>query len=257
MPGGPGGSPLEDGLDNAKSAVMTPIAGFSPDLFAAKRVVVTGAAGGIGGAICQAFATAGAEVIGIDRDDAPGMLRCDLADRASLQAAAETLLFRGPIAALVNCAGSFRRVRLPDAAAGDELDATLALQVVAPFLLMRALLPALRGGAVVNITSTSAERSSRDASAYCIGKAGLKMLTSSLAAELAAENVRVNAVAPGEVRTGLTEGDPLVEALVARIPLGRRADPAEIAAAAVFLASPLASYITGTTLVVDGGYLAA
>jgi len=67
----------------------------------------------------------------------------------------------------------------------------------------------------------------------------------------------VNAVAPGEVRTGLTESDPLVEGLVARIPLGRRADPAEIAAAVVFLASPLASYITGTTLVVDGGYLAA
>ncbi len=235
---------------------MTPIAGFSPHLFAAKRVVVTGAAGGIGRAICDAFVWVGAEVIGIDRDTAPGILRCDLGDRVALQDVTHTILSGGAIAALVNCAGSFRRVRLLDSDAGGELDAALALQIVAPFLLTRTLLPALRNGAVVNITSTSAERSSRDASAYCIGKAGLKMLTSSLAAEFAAENVRVNAVAPGEVRTGLTAGDPLVEGLVARIPLGRRADPAEIAAAVVFLASPLASYITGTTLVVDGGYLA-
>ena len=236
---------------------MTPIAGFSPELFAAKRVVVTGAAGGIGRAICDAFVKVGAEVIGIDRDEAPGILRCDLSDRAALQNMAETVSSGKPIAALVNCAGTFRRVRLPDSDAGGELDAALALQIVAPYLLLRTLLPALRNGAVVNITSTSAERSSRDASAYSIGKAGLRMLTSALAAELAAEGVRVNAVAPGEVETRLTAGDPRVDALIERIPMGRRAHPAEVAAAVVFLASPLASYITGATLVVDGGFLAA
>jgi NAD(P)-dependent dehydrogenase (short-subunit alcohol dehydrogenase family) len=234
---------------------VTPIAGFLPDLFAAQRVVVTGAAGGIGRAVCDAFVKAGAEVIGIDRDGAPGMLRCDLGDRTALQDVAQTVLSGGPIAALVNCAGSFRRVRLPDPDASGELDAALALQVVAPFLLTRILLPALRNGAVVNITSTSAERGTRDASAYSIGKAGLRMLTIALAAELAAEGVRVNAVAPGEVETSLTAGDPRVEAIIARIPMGRRAQPAEVAAAVVFLASPLASYITGATLAVDGDFL--
>ncbi len=122
--------------------------------------MVTGAAGGIGRAVCDAFVKAGAEVIGIDRDCAPGMLRCDLGDRAALQDVAQIVLSRGPIAALVNCDGSFRRVRLPDPAASGELDAALALQVVAPFLLTRILLPALRNGAVVNITSISAEWSS-------------------------------------------------------------------------------------------------
>lgn len=236
---------------------MTPIAGFSPDLFAAKRIVVTGAAGGIGRAICDAFLMTGAQVIGIDRVPAPGILRCDLSDRAALQSAVQTVLAGGAVAALVNCAGSFRRVRSPDPDADGELDGALALQILAPFLLTRMLLPALRGGAVVNITSTSAERSSRDASAYSIGKAGLRMLTIALAAELAAERVRVNAVAPGEVETSLTAGDPGVDALIARIPMGRRAQPAEVAAAVVFLASPLASYVTGATLVVDGGFLTA
>jgi NAD(P)-dependent dehydrogenase (short-subunit alcohol dehydrogenase family) len=236
---------------------VTAITGFSPDLFAAKRVVVTGAAGGIGGAICDAFTRTGATVIGIDRADSPGILGCNLDDRAALQDVVATVMSGGPIAALVNCAGTFRRVRLPEPGAGGELDAALALHVVAPFLLVRSLLPALRNGAVVNITSTSAERSSRDASAYSIGKAGLRMLTIALAAELAAEGVRVNAVAPGEVETRLISGDPHVDALIARIPMGRRAHPAEVAAAVVFLASPLASYITGATLVVDGGFLAA
>jgi NAD(P)-dependent dehydrogenase (short-subunit alcohol dehydrogenase family) len=235
---------------------MSVIAGFAPGLFAGQRVVVTGAAGGIGGAIAAAFAALGAEVIGLDRQAGAAILCCDLEDPGAREAAAAAIRAGGPVAAVVHCAGRFRRVPATDPGAGAELDAALALQVVAPFHLVRALVPVLRGGAVVTITSTSAVRTSRQASAYCIGKAGLEMLTRTLAAELAAEGIRVNAVAPGEVATSLTAGDALAEALVARIPLGRRALPEEVAAAVVFLASPLAAYVTGATLAVDGGFLA-
>ena len=129
------------------------------------------------------------------------------------------------------------------------------MHLLAPFQLSRALLPALRGGAIVNVTSTGAVRPCHEGSAYSISKAALGMLTQAFAVELAPMGIRVNAVAPGEVDTSLTADDPHVKALVARLPVQRRAQPEEIASAVVFLASPLATYVTGATLPVDGGFL--
>jgi len=230
--------------------------GFATSLFEGRRVVITGSSGGIGHAIGDAFTAVGAQVIGLDRTPSPGTIQCDLSDRASLDETARRLTEGGPVAALINCAGRFRRVAVASDDAVDELDACLELHAVAPFLLTRALISVLRNGAVVNITSTSARRSSAEALAYSTSKAALQAMTASLAAELAPFGIRVNAVAPGEVATSLTQGDEHVARIVEKTPMRRRALPEEVAAATVFLASPLASFITGTTLGVDGGFMA-
>ena len=239
---------------------MTPVTGFSDDLFQSKQVVVTGAAGGIGRAIAAAFAACGAELVRIDRPEAipkqeRGWIGCDLADRKSLQDAAACIT--GPVAALVNCAGVFRRMSLTEASAEAEWDRTLAINLTAPFLMTRALMRQLAGGAIVNITSVRAETSAERATAYTVSKGGLAALTLALADELAPLGIRANAVAPGDVDTAMGHTDPDITAkLFARTPLKRMARPEEVAAACVFLASPLASHVTGATLRVDGGFLA-
>ena len=113
------------------------IPGFAPDLFAGRQVVVTGAAGGIGQAIIAAFAACGASTIAIDRPEvvapgAPGWIACDLADRADIARAAAAI--SGPVAALVHCAGVFRRIALDDEGAEAEWDRTLAINLTAPFV---------------------------------------------------------------------------------------------------------------------------
>lgn len=238
---------------------MTTVSGFTTDLFTGHQVVVTGAAGGIGQAITAAFEDCGATVLKIDRagvapPDTPGWIACDLADRADVARAAAAIT--GPVAALIHCAGVFRRVPLDDPGAIAEWDRSLAVNLTAPFLLTRALAPQLAGGAIVSITSVRASTSASQAAAYTASKGGLAALTLALADELAPMGIRANAVAPGDVDTPMGRGDPAMTAtLIARTPLGRMAQPSEVAAACVYLASPLAAYITGTTLRVDGGFL--
>lgn len=244
---------------------MSPLPGYRPDLLAGSRVLVTGAAGGIGQAIAAAFRAVGAELVLLDRAEALAgaaaaggtPLPCDLADRAELRRAAREAERRGPLAALVHCAGVFRRAPMGGADAEAAWDEALAVNLSAPFLLTRALLPALRGGAVVHVTSTRADTAAADAPAYTASKGGLAALTAALAVDLAPQGVRVNAVAPGDTATPMSLGDAASEALLARVPLGRRAMPEEVAAAVVFLASPLAAFVTGATLHVDGGFRAA
>jgi NAD(P)-dependent dehydrogenase (short-subunit alcohol dehydrogenase family) len=239
---------------------MIPLPGFAPDLFGGRQVVVTGAAGGIGQAIMASFAACGAITVGIDQAEAvppgsPGWIACNLADRGDLARAAASI--SGPVAALIHCAGVFRRVPMDHPEAVAEWDGTLAVNLTAPFLLTRALGPQLKGGAIVTVTSVRASTSAERAAAYTASKGGLAALTLAFAEELAPMGIRANAVAPGDVDTPMGRSDPAMTAkLVARTPLGRMAQPSEVAAACVYLASPLAAFITGTTLHVDGGFLA-
>ena len=243
---------------------MSVIAGFTEDLFSNRTVLITGAAGGIGRSIAEAFAACGAKLLLVDQEKPASYVttkgkwfECDLANRDALSAMAVDICALGPLAALINCAGVFQRVSINDAQAVSEWDRTLSVNLTAPFLLTRALIPILIGGAIVNITSVRAETSSERASAYTVSKGALAALTLALADELAPLNIRANAVAPGDVDTSMGRTDPdIIAGLLARTPMKRLAEPAEVAAACVFLASPLAAYITGATLRVDGGFLA-
>ena len=125
-----------------------------------------------------------------------------------------------------------------------------------------AFLPALRKtkGAIINIASIASFVSTATSVSYPVSKAGVKALTQSMAHELAKDGVRVNAIAPGTFATVMTEATrsnaERSERFLARIPMGRYGDPKELVGPTVFLASTMSSYVTGTTLVVDGGYLA-
>jgi 3-oxoacyl-[acyl-carrier protein] reductase len=218
---------------------------------AGKRALVTGASRGIGAAIRAAFLETGAEVLAPTRAD------CDLADLASTQGYLGRL--EGPVDILVNCAGMNRLASLEDLEPGLLAEA-LRIHLETPLQLIRALAPAMRTrqwGRILNISSIWAGRAKARRGAYAAAKAGLEGLTRVLAVELAPDHILVNALAPGFVDTALTRANNTpaeLAALAATVPLGRLAQPAELAQAALFLCSPRNSYITGQTLVADGGF---
>jgi NAD(P)-dependent dehydrogenase (short-subunit alcohol dehydrogenase family) len=217
--------------------------------------VVTGAAGALGSAIAARLRADGLPVLGVDLvagdEDA---IVADLTEPAGAEAVAGALRARGwAPAVLVNNAGINR-----DARAADMTDAAFSavvqVDLVAPARLAHALRPLMPdGAAVVNIASRAALGSFGQAN-YVAAKAGLVGLTRALALRWAPQ-VRVNAVAPGFVDTPMTAGMPekVLSRLVARVPAGRMAEPAEIADTVAYLASPAASYVTGQLLVVCGG----
>lgn len=168
----------------------------------------------------------------------------------------------GRIDVLVNCAGVFARTPAVDTAESDFRH-TFAVNVDGAFhcsvAAARRWIADGRGGAIVNISSSAATHSSPGVSAYSASKAALSSLTRSLAVEWAAYGIRVNAVAPGHVnveriRQGGAEGRLSLEDLRRAIPLGRLAEPEEVADAVLFLAGPRSSFITGQVLAVDGGF---
>jgi len=242
-----------------------------------KTVIITGGARGIGWAAAQTFMAKGWNVaigdVDIEQAQArarehPGELlavELNVRDQASVDAAHDQVARHfGGIDALVNNAGVQRWTSLA------ELDWEAWTQVIDVNLngVVRCLHAAGRhmirqgGGAVVNITSIGAERGSSFRAPYGAAKAGVAALTRTAAVEWARFGIRVNAVGPGYVQTELIDSfvssgqlDPAP--LVKQVPLGRMAEPREIAAAIYFLASEEASYITGQTLYVDGGFLAS
>jgi meso-butanediol dehydrogenase/(S,S)-butanediol dehydrogenase/diacetyl reductase len=222
--------------------------------------VVTGGASGIGAATVDALESCGAEVEVVDLGAEPSR---DVTDRAALDALAAELRDRhGRLHVLVNAAGVLTPNKPADELTPEDFRRNFEVNLLGIFQACQAFAPLLReaGGAVVNVASQAALVSLPQQAAYSAAKGGVAALTRSLAIDWAEHGVRVNAVAPGFTHTPMTEeffeNQVFTTAATKRIPLGRILGADEIAGAIVFLASPLASAITGVVLPVDGGWTA-
>lgn len=251
-----------------------------PDLFdlQGKLAVVTGGRRGIGRAMAEALAAAGADIVvasvGMESGEndvgravtALGRqfrgYRVDLADRAAVsEFAAELTALDRPVDILVNNAGTIRRAaasEYPD----EDWDEVIAVDLSSQFILARDIGRSMveRGtGKIIFTASLLSYQGGVNVVGYAAAKSGIAGLTRSLANEWAPYGVNVNAIAPGYIATDNTEplwADPARErAIVDRIPAGRWGRPADLAGAAVFLASPASDYVSGIILPVDGGWL--
>lgn len=254
--------------DGRTSAIGNPAAYLRPGLFEGRQVLVSGGTSGIGAAICQAFVALGADVVATgvtdaeiaaagDRPEMKGVLfaTLDVRDKSAINALVAGL---PRLDHVVNCAGIIRR--------NDELEPDVFAEVVdinlnGSMRVCAAARPRLAetGGTIVNTASMLSFFGGGLVPGYSASKGGIAQLTKSLAIAYAADGIRVNAIAPGWIATPLTKG--LREnaernaAIVARTPLNRWGEPAELAGGVLYLSSPLASFVTGSVLVIDGGYL--
>jgi len=241
-------------------------ADWAHPFYEGKSVVVSGGTSGIGFALAEAFAAAGARVhaTGATETEVEAARAAtsdivfsvlDVRDTAAVEAFAARF---ETVAALVNCAG----VNLRAAEFTPEgFETVLDINLSGTMRMCTALRPQLRGGAVLNIASMFAFFGAGHAPAYAASKGGVAQLTKSLAVAWAKEPVRVNALAPGWIETAMTavpRANPERSAeLVARTPMGRWGKPEDLVGPALFLCSPLAGFVTGAVLPVDGGYLVA
>ena len=241
--------------------------------------LVTGASSGIGRTIAVAFAGAGAAVVLVARRGAlldevreeivrtggrATNLACDLADRAALKdcAVRATEPFGAPDI-LVCAAGTNRRKPILEVTE-DDWDATLKLNLDAPFFLAQRLVPAMIGrgfGRIINIASLQSLRAFADCAPYGASKGAIAQLTRAQAEAWSRHGVNANAIAPGFFPTELTapvvNDKPRWEAMAARTFIGRNGELPDLWGTALFLASRASDYVTGQTIFVDGGYTAA
>ena len=234
-------------------------------LLEGKRAVVTGAASGIGLAIAKRFSEEGAETVLVDINadalerakrnipNSSGII-CDVSREEDVKSLKEKA---GDVTILVNNAG-ISRDSLIIRAKTEDWEKTLSVNLTSVFLLSRAFARGMmraRYGKIINISSVIALMGNAGQVAYGSSKAGIIGLTKSLAKELAARNICVNAIAPGFIETPMTDALPedVVENYKKLIPLARFGRPEDVANAALFLASNLSDYITGVILRVDGG----
>lgn len=239
-----------------------------------KVAVVTGASGGIGRAIAVAFGKAGASVavhyngneakaaaVKAEIEEAGGkaeIFRCNVADFDACSEFIKSVVKTfGKIDILVNNAG-ITRDGLIMGMSEDDFDAVIDTNLKGSFNCIRFASRQMmrkKYGRIINITSVSGVAGNAGQANYSASKAGLIGLTKSVAKELASRNITANAIAPGFVKTEMTDvlPDDVKETAMKQIPLARFAEPEDIANAAVFLASDMASYITGQVLLVDGG----
>jgi len=252
---------------------VNPIALFSKDALHGEVALVTGASRGIGRAIAEALAQAGAVVIGTSTSAegaagisarlqelgaAGGGMVLDVRDRAGCDALVEEIGKRhGKLSVLVNNAGvtaDMLSMRMRD----DEWDTVIDTNLTAAFRLARACMRGMmkaKGGRIISISSVVGSSGNAGQANYAAAKAGLEGMTRALARELGSRNITVNCVAPGFIDTDMTRSltQQQTQTLLGQIALGRLGQTGEIAAAVVFLASAAGAYITGATLHVNGG----
>lgn len=235
-----------------------------------KTALVTGATGGIGGAVARALHAQGAtvavsgtrkevlEAFAAELGSRVHVIPANLADKESVEAlvpAAEAAM--GSLDILVNNAGVTRDglfMRMKD----EDWDLVIRVNLEAAFRLARAAVKGMmkrRTGRIISITSVVGTTGNPGQGNYAASKAGLVGMSKSLAAEVASRGITVNCIAPGFISTAMTDvlNDKQREAILGNVPAGRLGTPEEIAAAAVYLASEEASYVTGQTLHVNGG----
>jgi meso-butanediol dehydrogenase/(S,S)-butanediol dehydrogenase/diacetyl reductase len=237
-----------------------------------KTIVVTGGGQGIGLGISETLLEAGARLIVAQRSPlAPELtaqgvqwIETDLAQADSYTSIAEAIRSdHASIDALVNNAG-FMFEKTLEQMQLDDWNRMLAVNLTAPAFLSRALLPLLRangGGSIVNIGSIEGLAANPEHAAYCASKGGLHALTRAMAVDLGGDNIRVNAIAPGWIRSELSDAyinaqqDPggAWEGLYKMHPAGRVGEPADVGRLAAYLASDASSFITGQVMVIDGG----
>jgi NAD(P)-dependent dehydrogenase (short-subunit alcohol dehydrogenase family) len=234
-----------------------------------RRVLITGAAGGIGSALARSFAGAGASLSLADRNseglaqlaaELPAGTRThvfDQGDAASMEALAAEA---GPVDVLINNAGALLVKPVLDSTPQEMLE-LVRINLVGPMVLTRlfgAGMLARGSGVILNMSSQLAFCGAEGRSVYATAKAGLAQFTKSAAVEFGRQGVRVLAIAPGRLLTAMTTtlGSPeAYKAGIARVPVGRYGTPEEIADIILFLCSPAADYVVGETLIADGGYV--
>lgn len=246
-----------------------------------KVAIITGAARGIGLAIAKRFVDEGAKVVIADILERDGALEakrlgaaahfvtCDVGDARQAHDLVESACgaFTGDVDVLVNNAGIFYSAEFLDLAESD-FDRVLRTNLKGSFLVGQAAARKMvaqveagkKAGSIVNMSSINAQVAIPTQVAYCVSKGGIGQLTHAMALALAPYGIRVNAIGPGSVMTDMLRGvntdEDARRRLLSRTPLGRFAEPEEVASVAAFLASDDASYITGETVFVDGGRLA-
>jgi len=241
-----------------------------------KFALVTGGGRGIGRAIVEAFAREGAHVAIAELDPETGQdavrsveavgcrslfVQTDVSKKSAIDALVSQVLEAfGQIDILVNNAGI--HIGQPFLEVTEELyDRTLNTNLKSQFFCSQIVarhMAQRRSGKIINMSSVSAEIADPGASHYCVGKGGVQMLTRSAALELAEFNIQVNALCPGTIKTKLTpwyDTQDAVDYCKKLVPAGRFAEPDEVSGAAVFLASDESSYITGASIVIDGGLM--
>lgn len=225
-----------------------------------KIALVTGGSGGLGAATARLFADEGATVVVTDLD---AIRPLDVTDESAWAALADELRAEhGRLDVLVHAAGIAVSRPLTETTL-DEFERIQRVNTTGTFLAIRAVVPLMRaagGGSIVTLSSINGLAGATGLASYVTSKFAVRGLTKVAALELAEHGIRVNAICPGSIATPITGAPGFSgtdwDAYVATIPLGRRGDPADVAEAALYLASDAAAYVTGTELVVDGGVTA-
>lgn len=245
----------------------------SIDGLAGKNAIVTGGSRGIGRAIVEKLASSGMdvtftylgneeaanEVIAANPDFSITAVKLDARDSEAVRDFAESVFDRvGTIDVLVNNAGVIRDNLLP-LLEDEDLEAVFKTNIEGVFNFCRAVVPFMmskRSGSIINISSVSAEKGGRGQTNYAASKGAINSFTKSLAVEVGRRKIRVNAVAPGVIETEMSQDvrDLAGDEIISNIVLKRYGQPSEIANAVWFLASDLATYVTGQILSVDGGF---